>query len=67
MRRRLQYMMLLSFGLGSLIFSLSSIFRYSLTDFALGFWEGISSVFMVTWIIYFSWCLAKKKNPFKIR
>lgn len=66
MNKTLQYVMLLSFHLGYLIFTLSSIFRNSLTDFALGFCEGSSIVFIVAGLIYFCWCFAKKKNPYRI-
>lgn len=66
MNKRLQYMMLLISGLGYLIFALSRIFRHSLTDFTLGFYEGLSSVFIVTWGIYMCYCFAKKKSPYKI-
>jgi hypothetical protein len=66
MKKRFQNIMLSILGLGQLIFVLSSIFRNSLTDFALGFCEGISIVGMTTGFIYFCWCFAKKKNPYRI-
>jgi hypothetical protein len=58
--------MLLSLALGLLIFSLSSIFRNQLTDFSLGFCEGISIVFILIGFTYKCWCIAKRKNPYKI-
>ncbi|MTI71861.1 MAG: hypothetical protein FH751_16555 [Firmicutes bacterium] len=67
MNKRLHFMMLLCFGLGNLIFVLSSIVRHSLTDFMLGFCEGLYIVFMCTWFIDMCWCFVKKKNPFSIK
>lgn len=66
MNKRLQYIMLLSIGLGCLILFLSSIFRHSLTDFIWGFCEGVSFSLIVGGFIYLFWCFVKKKNPFKI-
>ena len=66
MNKRLQYMTLIISGLGYLIFSLSSIFRHSLTEFTLGFFEGVSLVFIATWAIYMCYCIVKKKSPYKI-
>ncbi|MTI68009.1 MAG: hypothetical protein FH753_15610 [Firmicutes bacterium] len=67
MKKRVQFMMLLCFVLGNLSFVLSSILRHSLTDFMLGFFEGLHIVFMCTWFIYMCWCFVKKKNPFSIK
>lgn len=66
MNKRVQYMMLIISALGYLVFSLSSIFRHSFTDFTLGIFEGISLVFIVTWAIYMCYCFSKKKSPYKI-
>ena len=66
MNKNLRFAIILSYWLGLLIYTLSSIFRDYLTDFTLGFCEGISVSLMVIGVIYFGWCLAKKKNPFKI-
>ena len=67
MSRKVQYMMLLSLALGLVIFTLSSIFRNYLTDFQLGFCEGVSIVFLVVGFIYMGWCFINKKNPYKIK
>lgn len=66
MNKRLQYIMFACFWLGLLILSLSSIFRHSLTDFTLGFCEGVSFSLIVIGFIYLFWCFIKKKNPYKI-
>lgn len=57
---------LVAYLIGLFVFSLSSIFRHQLTDFELGFCEGVSIVCILTGFIYFCWCFAKKKNPFVI-
>lgn len=51
---------------GLLIFSLSSMTRYSLSDFQLGFCEGMSLVLILTGFVYLCWSLAKRENPFKL-
>lgn len=66
MNKTFQIMMLIFYALGFLIFSLSSIFRDSFTDFQLGFFKGISIVFIVTGFIYICWCIFKGKNPYKL-
>jgi hypothetical protein len=66
MNKKFQFMMLIFHALGFLILSLSSIFRDHLTDFELGFCEGISIVFIVIGSIYICWCAFKGKNPYKI-
>jgi len=66
MNKKIQFMMLLISALGFLILSLSSIFRYSLTDFALGFCEGISVVFIAAWGVYMVFCFVRKHDPYKI-
>ncbi len=66
MNKRFRFIMLLISLLGYLIFTLSQIFRHSLTDFIFGFCEGISFVFIVIWGIYMCYCFARKKSPFMI-
>lgn len=66
MNKIFQYVMLTCMALGYLIYSMSRIFRDYLTDFWLGFCEGLSMVFIISGFIYVCWCLAKKKNPYKI-
>jgi hypothetical protein len=66
MNKNFKGVTLLLYLLGFLIFSLSIIFRARLTDFELGFCEGISIVFIVAGFIYMCWCIFKGKNPYKI-
>jgi hypothetical protein len=66
MNKKFKFMTLLLYLLGFMIFSLSNIFRTRLTDFELGFCEGISIVFIVAGFIYMCWCIFKKKNPYKV-
>ena len=65
-RKRLKLFMLISFALGLLTLTFSSIFRHQLSDFAVGFCEGVSIVFIIVGIFYMGWCIGKRKNPFKI-
>ena len=60
-------MMFVYLVLGQMIFLLSSIFRHSLTDFQLGFCQGISIVFIIVGLMHLSWWLSKKKNLYKIQ
>lgn len=55
MKKNLRLIITVLFAIGLLTFSLSSIFRDSLSDFALGFFEGISVVFIVVGFIYNVW------------
>lgn len=64
MNKKIQYVMLMVLFLGLLISSISRMFSDSLTDFALGFCQGFSLVFIVSGFIYVCRCFAKKKNPF---
>jgi len=67
MRKKIfSYVILVCYSIGLLTFSLSSIFRDSLSDFAKGFCEGLSIVFILAGFIYMCWCVVKKKNPYKI-
>ncbi|EPY2286006.1 hypothetical protein FDB88_01085 [Clostridium sporogenes] len=66
MNKKFQFIMLLISALGFLTLSLSHIFRYSLTDFTLGFCEGLSLVCIITWGIFMCYCFIKKKNPYKL-
>ena len=51
----------LCFALGAGVFSLSSIFRNELSDFALGFCEGVSIVLILGSAIYLVRYFVKKK------
>lgn len=52
--------------IGLAVFAVSSIFRDRLTDFELGFCEGVSITAVLMGCAYFGWCFAKRKNPFII-
>ncbi len=49
-------------GIGAAIFALSSIFRNELSDFALGFCEGVSVVLIICSAIYLIWHFMRKKS-----
>jgi len=66
MNKKFQVMMLIFYALGLLIFSLSGMFRERFTDFQLGFFKGISIVFITTGFIYMCCSIFKGKNPYKI-
>ena len=66
MKKRLKLFMLICYALGLLTLLVSIIFRHQLSDFAVGFCEGVSIVFIIVGIFYMGWCIGKKKNPFKI-
>lgn len=63
-RTIIKIVILAGYLIGLLVYSLSSIFRNSLTDFGLGFCEGFSIFCIGVGFIYISICLAKKRNPF---
>lgn len=66
MEKRLKLFMLICYKLGLLTLTFSIIFRHQLSDFVVGFCEGISIVFIIIGIFYMGCCIGKKKNPFKI-
>lgn len=49
-------------GIGAGIFSLSSIFRHELSDFTLGFCEGVAGTLILASAIFLIWYLAKTKR-----
>lgn len=55
---------LVAYFVGLTVFWVSSVFRARLTDFELGFCEGISITGILMGCAYFGWCFAKRKNPF---
>lgn len=65
-KKRLKLFMLICFALGLLTLLFRILFRHQLSDFAVGFCEGVSIVFIIVGIFYMGWCIAKKKNPFRI-
>ena len=66
MNRKFQIFILIMYGSGLLLLSLSRIFRNSLTDFGLGFCEGLSVTAIVIGSIYFCWCLIHRTNPYNL-
>ncbi len=54
------------YAAGLLIFSVSSLLRHELSDFQLGFCEGISMVLMLTGVVIIGFCLVKRENPFRL-
>lgn len=66
MKKRVNVFIFVCYILGLMAISFSLLFRSQLSDFALGFCEGISIVFIIVGIFYMGWCIRKKENPFKI-
>lgn len=66
MNKKFQFIMLIISALGFLTLSLSHIFRNHITDFTLGFCEGLSCVCIISWGLYMSYCFIRKKNPYKL-
>lgn len=64
-KRKFEMFIRVLYLIGLLTFTLSSIFRNSLTDFWKGFCEGSSVVAILLGCIYYVWCRTHKKNPFK--
>ena len=58
-------MMLLCFGAGFLIFGISNMYRDTMSDFELGFCEGIALVFIIVGFTYFGCQINNYKNPLK--
>ncbi|WMJ24151.1 hypothetical protein RBG61_05660 [Paludicola sp. MB14-C6] len=58
---------LLSLPIGAILFVGTRIYANYLTisDFTLGFFEGLSFSFMAIGFVMAVWCLAKKENPFR--
>lgn len=65
MKKPLRVLLFMTFGLGNLLLLLSRTFNDNLTDFGLGFLEGISIVFILTGTIYLFRCAVKGENPLK--
>ncbi len=53
------------YAIGLVILSLTLVFRDSFSDFAKGFNEGVSLVFILVGFIYICRCTVLKKNPYK--
>lgn len=51
---------------GLLIFSVSSMLRHKLSDFQLGFCEGISIVLILVGFVLVCSSLLRKENPFRL-
>ena len=65
MKNGLRLILFSTFGIGNIFLIISRIFSEKLTDFELGFLEGISIVLLLVGVTYLSWCLIKKENPLK--
>lgn len=56
----------IGFSFGLLLFTVSRLFfKGWLSDFWLGFWEGISIVLILVGMICIVWSLARGRNPYK--
>lgn len=62
---RRRYFMIL-YAAGLLLFSVSSMLRHELSDFQLGFCEGIAIVLILSGFVTVGICLVKKENPFRL-
>lgn len=54
------------YAAGLLIFSMSSLLRHELSDFQLGFCEGISIGAYADGVVIIGFCLVKRENPFRL-
>jgi len=66
LNRKFRIFILSIYGSGLFIFSLSHIFRDSLTDFGRGFCDGVSVMFIAAGSVYFCWCLIHRINPYNL-
>jgi len=66
MKKRFNNTMMALYVSGMLLYVISSLFREKLSDFILGFSEGLSFTLIIGTFIYMCWCLAHKRNPFII-
>ncbi len=67
MNRPFQIFVLIAFGVGEITLALSGIFRDNLSDFQLGFCEGLSATGIILGGIYMVWSFAHKRNPFVVK
>ena len=65
-KKRIQLFAVPGQTVGFIVLSLSSIFREKLSDFALGFCEGLSVALILVGFVYVVYCLAKGENPYKM-
>lgn len=66
MSKKIRITLLSLYLIGLVTFLLSGLFKSYLSDFAAGFFEGLSLVFILTGFVYCCWSIAHKQNPFKI-
>jgi hypothetical protein len=64
-RKKINILMMGFFGLGQLTRALTNFLGENLSDFAQGFLDGISIVFVISGFIYICKCLIQRKNPFR--
>lgn len=62
MNKKFKLILLVFYALGFLMYSLSRIFANCLSEFALGFLEGISTIFIISGFICIVWSLIKNKH-----
>ena len=55
------------FWIGLLLQNIGLIFRNELPDFAYGFLQGLSFVFVVAGFLFMCWCLRKRINPITLK
>lgn len=60
-----KYIMFL-YLVGIVVFTLSNIFRHELSDFQVGFCEGVSIVLILAGFVTIGLSLVKKENPFRL-
>ena len=65
MNNRLRIGLLSCLFTGVFILIISIIFKDKVSDFLIGFCEGVSFSLLVLGGIFLLWCAIKKRNPFK--
>ena len=66
MTKRLKLLFMIIYSLGFVLLTGAGILRNELSDFALGFLEGLAVVFIIAGFCYIVWCFFHKENPFKV-
>lgn len=66
MKKSFNYVIILLFLLGLITLGISGYLDQSnnISDFILGFLEGMSATFILIGLFYICYCFIKKKNPF---
>lgn len=66
MSNRLHNVLTIVNAIGFVLLTISSFIRNDISDFSLGFIEGLAVTFIVVGFINIVVCMVKRRNPFKI-